>query len=128
MSQALTTDCSAVALSPAISKASRNKRSLSSRKHARTSDTDAWSRPFRLFLFALNQDIFCSSLIDLPGKDFRQFSATRAREGNHAKDRADLRIDTCSEGVGTSRDRVEEAEMLKNSKAGSPQIAAMRSR
>jgi len=44
------------------------------------------------------------------------------------RQRADLRKGTCSEGVGISRDQVEEAELLKNSKAGPPQIAAMRSR
>ncbi len=44
------------------------------------------------------------------------------------RQRANLRKGTCSEGVGISRDQVEEAELLKNSKEGSPQIAAMRSR
>lgn len=68
------------------------------------------------------------SLIDSPAHVFAQFSITRVREGNHAKDRADLRIGTCSEGGGISRYRVEEAEMLKNSKAGSPRLAALRSR
>jgi hypothetical protein len=65
------------------------------------------------------------SLIDKPTRTNVYVGLSNPSSRNQ---RAYLRNSTCSEGVGISRDQVEEAELLKNSKAGSPQIAAMRSR